>query len=139
MPCCCTCIHYLLCEKYLTESGLDATSVVIASRIEDSAQSCPHYKSTTSCIDVPCNIGDIIYYVLDSSQGIIIKYVVTAIHISDEGTIRHKLHRSHIVAFHEQNKLSNRFNFDEFGKRLFTKYEDAINIVIHTKECDVDE
>lgn len=89
--------------------------------------------------DVPCNIGDTVYYVPDGRQGIIIKYVVTAIHISDEGTIRHKLHKSHIIAFHEQNKLSNKFNFDEFGSRLFTTYEAAINVVLCTKECDIDE
>lgn len=133
--------HYQcsVCEHYLVKSGLDATSVVLASRIEDSTLSCPQYKSTTSCIDVPCNIGDTVYYVPDGRQGIIIKYVVTAIHISDEGTIRHKLHKSHIIAFHEQNKLSNKFNFDEFGSRLFTTYEAAINVVLCTKECDIDE
>lgn len=73
--------------------------------------------------ELPCKIGDKLYFVPDA--GYILTCTVAAIHISDEKSVRKKLHKSHIIAISHLSGFGIKFNFDNFGKIVFRTREEA--------------
>ena len=53
---------------------------------------------------------------------------LAAIHISDEKSVRKKLHKSHIIAISHLSGFGIKFNFDNFGKIVFRTREEAERI-----------
>ena len=78
-------------------------------------------------IEVPCKIGDTLYYTPTCSTGYVLKCTVVAIHISDEKQIRNKLYKSHILAVSHLSGKCVKLNFDEFNKTVFLSKEEAWN------------
>lgn len=95
------------------------------------AEGCIHFKDKELITKLPCKVGDKLYFVPDA--GYILTCTVAAIHISDEKSVRKKLHKSHIIAISHLSGLGIKFNFDNFNKIVFRTREEAERI---SKECE---
>lgn len=84
---------------------------------------CTQFKDKDLIAELPCKIGDKLYFVPDA--GYILTCTVAAIHISDEKSVRKKLHKSHIIAISHLSGFGIKFNFDNFGKIVFRTREEA--------------
>lgn len=65
---CKDCYHYKICENNLIQQGMDPTSVVLASTIDDSVGDCPYFQDKAMLIELPCKVGDTVY-TNESMQG----------------------------------------------------------------------
>lgn len=86
---------------------------------------CIDYKAAASIVDVPCRIGDKVYYIPTHSIDQIITVTVVAIHLSDEGAIRRKKHKSHLIGIEQNSRTNIKLNLDDFGILVFTDRKEA--------------
>ena len=105
------CIHHGICDENRERNHRISNSV------------CKHFKDKYLIAELPCKIGDKLYFVPDA--GYILTCTVAAIHISDEKSVRKKLHKSHIIAISHLSGFGIKFNFDNFGKIVFRTREEA--------------
>ena len=113
------CYHYEACKSCYELAGY-----TIGENIKPSH--CPIFKDKDLIAELPCKIGDKLYFVPDA--GYILTCTVAAIHISDEKSVRKKLHKSHIIAISHLSGFGIKFNFDNFGKIVFRTREEAERI-----------
>lgn len=109
MPKCENCYHYVMCLAAFCENK----------------NICRFYKDKSLIAELPCRVGDMVYYVPPGTAGCINTLTVVAIHLSDEKSVRKKLHKSHFVAIESRSKLSGKYNLDSFGKTVFLTREAA--------------
>lgn len=105
---CENCYHYHMCD--------------LQNRLED-YQDCNHFKDKSLIVELPCKAGDTVYYIGNLSGILTLK--VVSVHLSDEGTIRKKKHKSHFVAIEKNSKITGRYNLDIMGNLAFLSYEEA--------------
>ena len=89
MPNCENCYHYEVCEFNLSHQGIDLTSIVLASKYDNSADSCPYFKDKSLIVELPCKVGDTLYVIIDESKKFGGAYIKQekAVEISTEGRI----------------------------------------------------
>ena len=80
------------------------------------------YLIQNGVIVPPCKVGDVVYNIESLS---IRTLKVVSIHLSDEGSIRHKKYKSHFVAIETNSKMNGKFKLDSFGITTFRTYEEA--------------
>ena len=80
------------------------------------------YLIQNGVVVLPCKVGDEVYNIESLS---IRTLKVVSIHLSDEGSIRRKKHKSHFVAIETNSKMNGKFKLDSFGTTTFRTYEEA--------------
>lgn len=80
------------------------------------------YLIQNGVVVLPCKVGDEVYNIESLS---IRTLKVVSIHLSDEGSIRHKKYKSHFVAIETNSKMNGKFKLDSFGITTFRTYEEA--------------
>ncbi len=96
------------------------------------SENCRRYKDKALIVELPCVIGDKVYYT-PLKTGYINELTVVAIHLSDEKSVRTKLHKSHFIAIESRSKLSGKYNLDSFGRTVFLSREEAERAL---EECE---
>lgn len=81
------------------------------------------YLIQNGVVILPCKVGDEVYNI--ESLSIIRTLKVVSIHLSDEGSIRRKKHKSHFIAIETNSKMNGKFKLDSFGITTFRTYEEA--------------
>jgi hypothetical protein len=88
----------------------------------DSNGICTDYKDKSLIVELPCKVGDVVYNIESLS---IRTLKIVSIHLSDEGSIRRKKHKSHFIAIETNSKMNGKFKLDSFGTTTFRTYEEA--------------
>lgn len=68
---CKDCYHYKICENNLMQQGIDPTSIVFASTVDNSADNCPYFQDKSMLIELPCKVGDTVYVCYESPYGVL--------------------------------------------------------------------
>lgn len=68
---CKDCYHYKICENNLMQQGIDPTSIVLASTVDNSADNCPYFQDKSMLIELPCKVGDTVYVCYESPYGVL--------------------------------------------------------------------
>lgn len=67
---CKDCYHYKICENNLIQQGMNTTSVVLASTVDNSADDCPYFQDKSMLVELQCNVGDKVYVCYASPYGV---------------------------------------------------------------------
>lgn len=112
---CKDCIHYDVCENYL--NYLDKTIQGKAGFLKIHKKKCPYQKDKTKYIELPCKVGDTVYYIEDhNNERKIITLCCSMIFMRGDG--------NYVQLIFPNNRTSKSFNFINFGRCLFlTKAE----------------
>lgn len=84
---------------------------------------CEDFKDKSLIVELPCKVGDTVYYIGNLQSILTLK--VVSVHLSDEGKIRKKKHKSHFCAIEKNSKITGRYYLDTMGSLAFLTREEA--------------
>lgn len=105
---CKDCIHYEACKFYTDKTKFN---------LPKKAENCDDFKDKSKYIELPCKVGDTVYYIEDhNNERKIITLCCSMIFMRDDG--------NYVQLMFPNNRTSKSFNFINFGCCLFlTKAE----------------
>ena len=125
MPKCRDCLHWEVCDEY-RGAFWGHKAQYRSPRVNASADSCIFYKDRSRFVELPCKVGDTVYF--DNMH--IQSARVLAIYIDAEGgmlDLEITAYSDNAVGF--EKFINKDYKFEDIGKHLFLKKEEAEQVL----------